>query len=360
MNPEISIVVSVYNVEKYLPRCLDSLINQTFKEIEIICVNDGSTDGSLAVLRKYAEKDDRIKVVNQTNKGVAGARNRGLVEAVGKYILIFDADDWVDLNLCKKVYDIAEANNSDIVMFNVAFYDQKKMAITKGHFFSIKHWRNHNDENTLHTFRDCKAIFYGNLSCANKLYRKSFLDDLGVKFIEGTRFEDHPFHLETMFMARRINILDEQLYYYRQNRKNSMMTTLLTTKVIYDIFGVVDAIEEMIERRKLWDELKYAFFQFKCEALVHYYMRASIFARPKFYKKMKEEFYKFYDKDYDFNICKTIPKYYHFTDVINYNWFTCMVLKLLLDNEKYNMRKKVEPYKKLLEDVLKDGYGQRG
>jgi len=353
MSPEISVIIGVYNVEYYISRCLESLVNQTFKDIEIICINDGSKDNSLEVLNKYAAQDSRIKVLTQENKGVASARNKGLSVAGGKYILFLDADDWVDLDLCKKVYETAEANNSDIVMFNVAFYDNKKKSITKGAFFSIKHWKNHEDKNSVHTFRDCRSLFYGNLSCANKLYRKSFLEELNIKFLENTRFEDHPFHLETIFSAKRINIIDEQLYYYRQNRKNSMMTTLLTTKVIYDIFGIVDAIENMIKRINLWEELKYAFFQFKCEALVHYYMRSSLFTRPKFYKKMKEEFYKFYDMDYDFNVCQSIPKFYNFSDVLNYNWFSCMVLKMLLDNKKLNLRARFEPFKKALEEGLK-------
>lgn len=136
-------------------------------------------------------------------------------------------------------------------MYNVAFYDNKKKRITKGVFFNINHWKNHADENSSHTFRDCKTLFYGNLSSANKAYRKSFLDEINIKFLENTRFEDHPFHLETLFRAKNINIIDEQLYYYRQNRKNSMMTTLLTTKVIYDVFGIIDAIEKMIKRIEL-------------------------------------------------------------------------------------------------------------
>lgn len=352
MSPEISIIIGVYNVENYVSRCLESLINQTFKDIEIICINDGSNDKSLDILNNYAVKDSRIKVFSQKNKGVASARNKGLAEAKGKYVLFFDADDWVDLNLCQKVYETAELNNSDIVMFNVAFYDNKKKCIIRGSFFNIKHWQNHTDKNTLHSFRDCMTLFYGNLSCANKLYRKSFLDELNVKFLENTRFEDHLFHLETLLSAKRINIIDEQLYYYRQNRKNSMMTSLLATKIIYDIFEIIDAIEKMIKRVELWNELKYAFFQFKCEALVHYYMRSSIFTRPNYYEKMKKEFYKFYDMDYDFNICRTIPKFYNFTDVLNYNWFSCMILKLILDNEKYNLRQKFEPFKKALEDGL--------
>lgn len=352
MKPKISIIVAVYNVEKFIQKCLDSLCAQTLQDIEIICVNDGSTDKSLKILNVYAEKDSRVKVISQENKGVAIARNCGLSMASGEYVQFVDGDDWINLNLCEKVYLIAQKSLSDIVMFNVAFFNNKTKRITPGRFFNIRAWANHVDEATIHTYRDCKSIFYGNLSAANKLYKKSFLDELGVKFPENVRFEDHLFHLETIFSACRINILDEQLYYYRQNRKNSMMTTLKSTNVVLDIFKIVDMVEDMLKRIDKFDELKYLFFQFKYEALAHYYMSINFFAKPKYYKKMKQVFYKLYDEEYDFTICRQMSNYFNFTDVLNYNWFSCYVIKKLLDNPKYNFRKKVEPIKKMLENGL--------
>ena len=218
--PKISIIVAVYNIEKFLPKCLDSLCLQSLNDIEIICVNDGSTDKSLDILNEYAKKDSRIKIINQKNNGVAAARNAGLSVAQGEYLQFVDGDDWINLNLCEKVYNVAQKNDSDIVMFNVAFYDNKKNCVISGKFFNSSSWTGHVDENTAHVYSDCVTIFYGNLSAANKLYRKSFIDSIGVKFPENVRFEDHLFHLESVFSSSRINILDEQLYYYRQNRKN--------------------------------------------------------------------------------------------------------------------------------------------
>ena len=347
--PKISIIIAAYNVEKYLPKCLDSVCLQTLKDIEIICINDGSKDKSLDILNEYAQKDSRIKVINQNNSGVATARNVGLANATGKYVQFIDGDDWVNLNLCEKVYNIAENNNSDIVMFNVAFYDNKKQQVTKGRFFTTTVWNNHVDENTAHTYKDCKTIFYGNLSAANKLYRKSFLDALEVKFPENVRFEDHLFHLETIFSAEKVNILDEQLYYYRQNRKNSMMTTLKTTKVVMDIFPIVDLVEEMLKRINKYERNKYLFFQFKYEALAHYFMSINFFSKPYYFAKMKTEFEKLLVGDFDFGICKTMSNYYNFTDVLNYNWFSCYVLKKVLDKPNKEYRKKFEPFKKAIE-----------
>lgn len=354
MKPEISIIVAVYNVEKYISACLESLIQQSFKDIEIICINDGSTDNSATILFDYAMKDNRVKVLTQENRGVACTRNKGLAMASGKYIMFVDADDWVNLDLCKRTYEIAERNQSDIVMYNVAFFDNKAQKITPGRFFDVKVWDKHVDENTVHTYKDCKSIFYGNLSTANKLYRRRFLEKIGVEFPEHTRFEDHSFHLETVFNDARINILDYPLYYYRQNRRNSMMTTLCSTKVVFDIFKIVDIVEEMLKRIGKFQDLKYLFFQFKYEAYAHYYMRVNFFSKAKYYKIMKDAFFEMYSEDYDFTICKKMMNFYNFTDILNYNWFVCYILKLYLDAPQKNRRKKFQPLKKFLESGMSE------
>ncbi|MCK0470356.1 glycosyltransferase [Halalkalibacter sp. APA_J-10(15)] len=116
MQPKISIIVPIYNREKELARCLQSLLKQTIKEIEIILINDGSTDSSLELIHYYAEKDERIVVINQNNKGVSIARNQGLLLAKGKYIGFVDSDDWVDLTMYERLLQIAEEKDADVVM----------------------------------------------------------------------------------------------------------------------------------------------------------------------------------------------------------------------------------------------------
>ena len=349
MCPKISIIVAIYNVQDYIAKCLESLSSQTLKDIEIICVNDGSTDKSLEVIEKFAQKDKRIKIINQENKGVAAARNVGLENATGEYLQFVDGDDWINFGLCERVYNLAKKHGSDIVMFNVAFYDNKKNCVINGKFFDIKKWKNHVDENTIHTHNDCKSIFYGNLSAANKLYRKGFIDEIGCKFPLNIRFEDHLFHLHSIFCANKINIIDEKHYYYRQNRKNSMMTTLKSTKIVYDIFDVDDLIEKMIRNIGKFSKLKYLFFQYKYESLSHYYMDINFFQKPTYYKKMQTELRKLLNEEYDMSVCKKMGNFYYFTDVLNYNWFVFYLMRKILDNANWNLREKVEPFKKSIE-----------
>ena len=116
--PLISIIIPVYNVERYLAQCLDSVINQTYPNLEIICVNDGTTDSSGQILEQYAQKDGRIVVIVQENQGLSGARNTGLKHVHGKYIMFVDSDDWIELETCEDAVIAAEKHNADLVMWS--------------------------------------------------------------------------------------------------------------------------------------------------------------------------------------------------------------------------------------------------
>lgn len=118
VKPLVSIIVPVYNVEQYLPQCLDSIVNQTYENIEVICVNDGSPDNSIKILEDYALRDSRIKVVSQKNQGLSGARNTGIKYASGKYIMFVDSDDWIDLDTCQVAVNAAETNDADFVFWS--------------------------------------------------------------------------------------------------------------------------------------------------------------------------------------------------------------------------------------------------
>ena len=107
-NPKISVIIPVYNVEDYLEECLDSIINQTFKDLEIICINDGSQDNSLNILEEYAEKDNRIKIITTKNQGLSAARNRGLENITGDYVYFIDSDDYLELTAFEELYAVSE------------------------------------------------------------------------------------------------------------------------------------------------------------------------------------------------------------------------------------------------------------
>ena len=120
-SPELSVIVPVYNCEKYLPACLDSLINQTYNDTEIICVNDGSKDNSLTILKDYENKDKRIKVIDKPNGGVSSARNTGILASRGNYVTFIDSDDYLDLDLYEKCMQKIKSENADVLAFGLMF-----------------------------------------------------------------------------------------------------------------------------------------------------------------------------------------------------------------------------------------------
>ena len=119
--PKISVLVPIYNVEKYLEECLESIISQTLQDIEVICINDGSTDGSLKIIKKYAKNDPRFVIINKKNSGYGDSMNRGLAKATGEYIGIVESDDWVEKDMFESLYSLAKENEAEVVKSN--FYN---------------------------------------------------------------------------------------------------------------------------------------------------------------------------------------------------------------------------------------------
>lgn len=214
----ISVIVAVYNVEKYLRQCLDSIICQTYRDLEIICVNDGSTDASLEILEEYAARDDRIQIFTKENEGLGGAsaRNFGLDKAMGEYVSILDSDDFFEPDMLDKAFHKAQETNADIVVFGGYEYDDKSRTdrrvesilkdsvIPKKDFFS---------------YRDCLGhIFQLSQGMAwNKLYKRSFLNAFGLKFQKIKYTDDAYFTFSHMVLAERIAIVRDALVHYRVN-----------------------------------------------------------------------------------------------------------------------------------------------
>lgn len=179
---KVSIIIPVYNAEKYLSHCLDSLVNQTLKEIEIICINDGSKDNSLNILEEYQKKDLRIKIIDQKNQGVSAARNNGITQAKGEYIGFVDSDDWVDLDFYEKLYFAAKKFDSDIS--SGGFYREGKNLSSK----KIKY-----DKEEFYTTKVDKithAILPKYSYIWNKIYKRSSLLALNFLFPIGMYYED--------------------------------------------------------------------------------------------------------------------------------------------------------------------------
>ena len=216
-SPKVSVIVPIYNVERFLPQCLDSVLGQTFDDFELICVNDGSTDSSQKILEEYAAKDERIHVINQENGGLSAARNTGMAYASGEYIAFLDSDDYLDSEMLAKTVAKADGTNADIVIFDYWLYfdstgelctyrDQEIYSRLDGQVF------------TLETAPEM-AQFIG---VWDRLFRRSFLKEQGFSYPVGRIYEDVTFCVESELAAKRIALLADHLYYYRRDVAGSI------------------------------------------------------------------------------------------------------------------------------------------
>ncbi len=211
---EISVIIPIYNVEKYLARCLDSIINQTFQNLEIICIDDGSTDNSLTIAEEYANKDKRISIIHQENKGPSVARNIGMKIAKGKYISFIDSDDWIDLDFFEKLYSAAEKYNADAACAGI-----KRPHADGRTPFKLKF----DKEMILSTTSEKYKILEIPRKCYvwNKIYKREEIERQNLKFIEKiTCCEDVYFTTKFLYYSRNIAIVPNTAYYYWVNNKS--------------------------------------------------------------------------------------------------------------------------------------------
>ena len=244
--PKISVIVPVYNTEKYLDECLNSAENQTLKNIEIVCINDGSTDRSLEILKEHANKDSRIKVISQENKGLSSARNAGMRSAKGKYIALLDSDDVLVPWAYEKMYDLAEKHKADAVKcdsmdffqgdplkIGLKVYDSSKVEV-----FERK--TNGNPYKELNYY--CGVVW-------NRIYNRKFLSDNDIWFKDGLSLaEDTVFNWLCGAYAEKHVMTHNILYFYRKNRTGSLMSTgYHDLKKRFDVY--IDVIQWLSDNR---------------------------------------------------------------------------------------------------------------
>ena len=279
---DISIIVPIYNAEKYLNKCLDSLINQTKKELEFILINDGSNDASEEIIKSY--KDNRIKYFKNKNQGIGKTRNFGISKAQGKYLMFLDSDDYLALDACEKLYDKAEKEKLDIVMndFIKIFDDGRKEYIKQPNFKNSSLKNNPN-------------IISENLSPWAKLYSTKLIKKNNIKFVEDLKYEDAPFVIEALDKANNIGKINEALNYYVIHGNSE--TTVLDKRV-FDILKIVDKIRKYSQGKKY---LKEKIDELTVRIITNYTIQQRN-------QKDKKTAIKFIDKAFDY-LKEEIPDY---------------------------------------------------
>lgn len=268
---KISIIVPVYNVEKYIKKCLDSIVNQTYKNLEIIIINDGSTDDSLSIVEKYQKKDKRILLMNQINQGVSVARNNALKCASGDYIMFIDSDDWLELDTCHKLIDKIEKEKSDIVIFNFIkeFNSKSVKNLNYDENFDLSIKENYDKflSVMIAPFYKVKNLKYLGLGYAfNKIIKRDCIKNVKFPF-EGlcAYNEDIMFYLQLFKNAKIISLSNEFLYHYRvydqsatfKYNKDIILVNNKTFEILNSNVGVENlCLKETISARMIYNLCK--------------------------------------------------------------------------------------------------------
>ena len=250
--PIVSVIIPVYNTELFLRECLDSIINQTLKEIEIICINDGSTDNSIAILEEYKSRDDRIIVLTQENKGAGAARNAGLNIAHGEYLAVLDSDDLYNIAMLEKMYKYAYKVQADIILCLSEAFDNSSMNAWNISCSAIEM------QKSVFSYKDTLSanqnfdFFFG--WAWDKLFRRSFIDQHQLRFQEISHSNDGYFVIIAMYAAKRISILREPLVKHRVNREGSIEASHDKNPLCFH--EMHKAIKDSLENLGIFSEIK--------------------------------------------------------------------------------------------------------
>lgn len=260
MEPLISVIVPVYNVEKYLKKCIHSIINQTLKDIEIILVDDGSTDNSPKILDDYEKKDKRVKVIHKENGGQGSARNAGLDISRGKYIGFVDSDDWIDLNMYEELYKDIVKNNSDISVCSRKIFDENNNLNGK---VELNNEVIDLSKFEIENYITKRLLFPHTVSACNKIYKNDILKNIRFKGVTEVGSEDTLFNYCVLFNVKTISSINTT-YYNGLERSGSTARTyklgamIKTAKLMENIKDY----SYKVGRNDVWEKVSPILFQF--------------------------------------------------------------------------------------------------
>lgn len=288
---KLSIIMSLYNVELYMRTAIESVLNQNLEEIELICINDGSSDYSLQTAQEYATIDDRVKIISyEESKGQAYARNRGIDIAQGKYIGFVDGDDWIEPDMFEKLYEEAEKNQTEVSFCSAALYDEMMQKVDFSNAYYNLSLIPSSFDNRVFDGEEIQGLLTGSINVAlwNKIYRTDFMNDNKIRFPEYFIYEDMPFFYDVCFKAKRMSLIRDYGYFYRINRSGSTMSKI-GLKVL-DRVEMVALTYEMFKNLPYFNKIKTRVNAWIIDDLFHRYTLVDSRYRKEFFFLMKKLF----------------------------------------------------------------------
>lgn len=316
--PIVSVIMPVYNGETYLRQCLDSVVNQTLKEIEIICVDDGSSDRSVEILKEYAAKDERVMVLQQANAGAGAARNNGLSKASGKYLSFLDSDDFFETDMLEKAVEKLAADRADFVVFRCDHYLNDTNTFKKAAYTLKKQTL---PPYTPFNFRQITDnVFKAFVGWAwDKVYDREFVMKHNLKFQEQRTSNDMLFVFSALVLAKRITYLDTVLAHQRRNNGESLSNT--REKSWFCFYNALKALRDVLKEKGLYEELKKDFVNYAVHFSLWNLNTITGECYEKLYTKLHEEWFEElevtgHDEAYFYN--KT--EYKQLADILRYDF----------------------------------------
>lgn len=283
--PLISVIVYIYDNVEYLEKCLKTLLLQTYKNLEIICINNGGKEKVSGILSEYEQKDDRIKIFNQEYTDSAKARNEGLNLARGEYISFINACDWVSLDLYQVFVNKLNTEDVDIYMFNASLFSDVHVDIPDYEFFDQEDIFN-NEENAIHTYKDIYGILFKNNLVVNKIYKKSFLENNNIRFLDGKNFSEYLFNIKALLTANKIIINDEAYYRCVKN----IMWEYPNPDGVFDIFDITEEILKVIKEENIFYPYQVEFLRFICSVYKTCFILSPENLKRGYFSKMRSSF----------------------------------------------------------------------
>lgn len=285
--PKVSIIIPVYNSGDLLIKCLDSVKNQTLQDIEIICIDDGSTDYSPAILDDYAKNDNRFKIFHQKNVGAGISRNIAIDKVKGEFLMFVDSDDWIEEDTCEKLYYHSINLNSDLVLFDAVRHLPDNQSWDLIHFDGNEIIQDFHSFSFNYEFVKDKVLnaYFGVIW--SKFYKSSFILENNIKFPNHKLYNDVEFHVKTMLLAKSISYYPKIFYHYNRIGQNSLQTLFVTSKDAIVFYDVMCGIREFLLDNELLTEFKNEFIIFTFKEFSRKLNEIDIKYKPLYFEKIK-------------------------------------------------------------------------
>ena len=328
---KVSVVVPIYNVERYLRQCLDSIVGQTLRDIEIICVNDGSKDSSLEIMKEYAAKDSRGKIIDKQNSGYGNSMNRGFDMAEGEYIGIVESDDYADPEMFERLYTVAKENNLDVAKAGFYYYfSRPEESNTPAPIASetmcarvFQPTRDFKSKREMADFFNIKPTIW------SAIYRRDFIRERGIRFNEtpGASYQDLSFTFKVWSLAERVKLLPDCFLHYRQDNEQSSVNSPGKVYCVYDEYCEISRFLD--EHPTLKGKLEGVKNRLKYDSYMWNYERLSPELRLEFIRFASDDL----AKDMQSGICEREL----------YPWYKWNTLNLIIEDwEKFHARREAE------------------